>query len=236
MSIIYFEELKRTVGEVPLVGPLLRRLKSAILLRWSPAFTTSEKYWEDLYVTGGNSGPGSYNEPARFKATVLNAFVQDNHIKTVLEWGCGDGNQLGLAVYPRYVGVDVSKTAVSMCREIFASDHSKRFFLIDELPAECQSAECTLSLDVVYHLVEDEVYFTYMKRLFASATRFVIIYAWNVEEDSPVDGSHVRHRAFLKWVGENINGWALCKIVRNDATRRRATDPFAHFYIFSRQA
>jgi SAM-dependent methyltransferase len=161
--------------------------------------------------------------------------MQDHNIKTVLEWGCGDGNQLRLATYPRYVGVDVSRTAVSMCRQIFASDHTKRFFLVDEIPEQFQSAECTLSLDVVYHLVEDDVYFTYMKRLFASATRFVIIYAWDVEEDSPINGGHVRHRAFLRWVAENINGWALCKIVKNEARCNKAKDPCAHLYIFGRQ-
>ena len=177
------ERVKTIVGAMPLVGPLLRHLKSTIFPKRSAAFKTSGEYWEDLYASGGNSGPGSYNRSARYKAAVLNTFMKDHNLKTVLEWGCGDGNQLRLATYPRYVGVDVSRTAVSMCRQIFASDPTKRFFLVDEIPEEFQSAECALSLDVVYHLVEDAVYFTYMKRLFASATRFVVIYAWNVEED-----------------------------------------------------
>ena len=87
-----------------------------------------------------------------------------------------------------------------MCRQIFANDRGKKFFLLDEIPAVAQSAECALSLDVIYHLIEDDIYVSYMKRLFASATRFVVIYAWNVDQDSPISGGHVRHRAFLKWV------------------------------------
>ena len=119
-----------------------------------------------------------------------------------------------------------------MCHRIFASDYTKRFFLADEVPEELQSAECALSLDVVYHLVEDHVYNTYMKRLFASATRFVVIYTWNVEEDSPIDGGHVRHRAVLRWAAENIDGWTLWKVVKNDATRD-GKDTYPHFFIYT---
>jgi cyclopropane fatty-acyl-phospholipid synthase-like methyltransferase len=224
-----------TILAVPLGGFLLRHLKAAVYSKRSAAFTTSRKYWEDLYASGGNSGSGSYRRAARFKAGVLNTFMQDQNVQTVLEWGCGDGSQLRLATYRSYVGVDVSNTAVNMCRQIYKSDHTKEFFLIDEIPEQFQSAECAISLDVVYHLVEDNVYFAYMKRLFASATRFVIIYAWNVEDDSPINGSHVRHRAFLRWVAENINSWALTKVVNNEVACSKAKNIFAHFYIFTRE-
>jgi hypothetical protein len=227
------KQMKTTIAAIPLVGPVLRHLRRKYFPK--PSFTTSSEYWERLYSSGGNSGEGSYNAPARFKAAILNQFVRDHRINTILEWGHGDGNQLRLATYSHYVGVDVSKTAVNKCRRIFADDHSKRFFLIDELPAEDHEAECALSLDVIYHLVEDEVYFSYMKRLFASATRFVVIYAWDVERDAPVSGGHVRHRAFLKWVNENVDGWFLLQTVKNDDDHYNSTVTFARFYFFVRQ-
>ena len=37
-------------------------------------------------------------------------------------------------------------------------------------------AELALSLDVIYHLVEDTVYESYMGQLFDSATKYVIVY------------------------------------------------------------
>ena len=49
------------------------------------------------YASGGSSGPGSYGRLAAGKADFLNRFVEDHQIKTVLEIGCGDGNQLSLA-------------------------------------------------------------------------------------------------------------------------------------------
>src|SRR5438105_12008770 len=84
----FFERLKIGIGAVPYLGPSLRHLKSTNFPRRSAAFKTSAQYWEDLYASGGNSGSGSYNRSARYKATVLNAFVQNHNIGTVLEWGC----------------------------------------------------------------------------------------------------------------------------------------------------
>ncbi len=68
---------------------------------------------------------------------------------------CGDGNQLALARCPIYVGFDVSST-VRMCRARFARDTTKPFATIEEYVGE--TAELALSLDVVYHLVEDAIY------------------------------------------------------------------------------
>jgi hypothetical protein len=48
----------------------------------------SAKYWEQRYQRGGNSGAGSYDNLAKFKAKILNNFVKENHIKSVIEWGC----------------------------------------------------------------------------------------------------------------------------------------------------
>jgi hypothetical protein len=232
-TVLFLERFKIIVGAVPLVGPLLRHLKSTIFPKRSVAFKTSAQYWEDRYASGGNSGAGSYKRSARYKAAILNAFMKDHNVITVLEWGCGDGNQLRFATYPYYVGVDVSRTAISMCRQIFAYDATKKFFLTDDIPDQFRSAECAISLDVIYHLIEDDVYHNYMKRLFASATRFVVIYAWNVEEDSPINGGQFRCRAVLRWVAENINGWTLWKIVKSHPTRE-GKDPYPYFYFFRR--
>lgn len=94
---------------------------------------SSAAYWNERYVSGGNSGAGSYNRLAEFKAEVLNAFVERERIQSVIEWGCGDGNQLRLARYPRYIGLDVSKEAVRKCRNIFKADRTKKFSHISVL-------------------------------------------------------------------------------------------------------
>ena len=60
-------------------------------------------YWEFRYANNGNSGAGSYGKLADFKAKVINGFIHENELNTILEFGCGDGNQLSLAKYNSYI-------------------------------------------------------------------------------------------------------------------------------------
>ena len=163
------------------------------LTRWLPLlrFRNSRSYWEQRYRLGGDAGRGSFGEPARYKAAVLNAFVRQHQIQSVIEFGCGDGNQLQLADYPRYLGVDVSRAALAHCERRFAADPSKQFMLLEDYAGE--QAELALSLDVLFHLVEDATYFAYLDRLFASGLRFVVVYSTSTEQP-PRTMRHVRHR------------------------------------------
>jgi len=43
------------------------------------SFNSSE-YWDNRYKNGGNSGQGSYNALAKFKASVINDFIENNKI------------------------------------------------------------------------------------------------------------------------------------------------------------
>lgn len=161
--------------------------------KWLPLlrFGGSRSYWEARYRLGGDSGAGSEGAAAAYKALVLNEIVRANSISSVIEFGCGDGRQLALADYPDYVGVDVSADAVRICRRVFEKDANKRFMTLDEYAGE--QAQLALSLDVLFHLVEDAVYDTYLDRLFAAGAEFVVIYSTSVEELVPTL-PHVRHR------------------------------------------
>jgi SAM-dependent methyltransferase len=177
-------------------------------------FRNSQSYWERRYQAGGTSGPGSYALQAQYKADFLNRFVEENAVASVIELGCGDGNQLGLAAYPRYLGIDVAASAVSRCIESFGHDSSKSFVTFDLRafadPARFLHADLALSLDVIFHLVEDEVFEAYMHALFNAADRFVIIYARDREARDP--GRHVRWRKYTPWIERNIAGWKLERV------------------------
>jgi SAM-dependent methyltransferase len=224
--------LRRSMGSV---GKAARRFLGRREKRGSPpGFTDSAEYWEQRYATGGNSGAGSYNKLAVFKAEVINGFVQDCAIKSVIEYGCGDGNQLKLARYPAYLGFDVSQTAVRLCQESFKTDASKSFRLMETCAGE--RADLALSLDVIYHLVEDSVFEAYMRQLFGSADRYVIIYSSNTDDNTGREAAHVRHRQFTKWVADHMLHWKLVKHVRNrypspDDHRKGS---FAEFYVYQR--
>jgi len=219
---------------LPFARSLLHRLFPA---RHQPKVASSAAYWEQRYAAAGTSGAGSYGRLAEFKAEVLNRFVRENAIASVIEFGCGDGNQLRLADYPAYLGLDVSQHSIDLCRAAFAGDASKRFAL--SAAPLTETADLTLSLDVIYHLVEDDVFDRYMHSLFDSATRFVIVYSSNRDEaETPGSSAHVRHRQFTDWIARTqADRWQLAQHIPNrfpfDPKRKRDTS-FADFHIFAR--
>jgi SAM-dependent methyltransferase len=215
--------------KLPLLDPFVQWLSRAV----GPArFEGSRRYWKKRYAQGGTSGAGSYGRLAEFKAEVLNGFVRENDIRSVIEFGCGDGNQLTLAAYPRYLGFDVTAEAVAICRSRFGGDSTKEFRTVPEYRGE--RAELALSLDVIFHLVEDDVFDEYMKRLFASAERFVVVYSSDRDEQPPEP--HVRHRCFTRWIATNAPGWRLRAHVPNRYPYRGDVQEgsFADFFIYER--
>lgn len=232
----HFRGLARepVIQRIPIVGRALSRLFLALRLNRSSAspFAGSEEYWDERYEAGGDSGVGSYGKYAEFKADVLNRFVAEHDIESVIEFGCGDGNQLTLARYRRYVGFDVSNRALESCRARFKDDQTKTFERLVDYNGE--RADLALSLDVIYHLVEDEIFDAHMRMVFDAAERYVIVYSSNIDVDH-VGKAHVRHRRFTDWVA-NAPAWELSERVPNRHTRRWRTLPDSRpdFYIFAK--
>lgn len=196
--------------------PVIKTALSKVYQFWISLpyiFKNSKSYWIERYQTGGNSGEGSYDKLSEFKAEILNQFVSKNKINRVIEIGCGDGNQLKLCNYPVYVGFDVSPDAIARCQELFAGDDSKTFKLMKEYKGK--TADLTLSLDVIFHLTEDQIFNEYMHRLFDSSEKYVIIYSSNTAENSVTDGAHVKHRKFTDWVESFKPEWKLKKHIPN---------------------
>jgi len=183
---------------------------------------------------GLTSGSGSYGELAAYKADVVNAFVRAHNINSVIELGCGDGNQLALGDYPRYLGLDVSKHAVKTCIDRFQSDGSKAFLWYD---AACAAnvatflhSDLVISLDVIYHLLEDSTYERYLEDVFSMSQRFVIIYSSNRTDGDPA--AHVRHRRFTPDVERRFPRFRLVEHRPNP----HADKTFAEFFLYERDA
>ena len=151
---------------------------------------------------------------------------------TVIEFGCGDGNQLELAKYRGYLGFDVSATAIASCRKRFASDHTKNFRVIGDYAGE--TADLALSLDVIFHLVEDAVFEAHLATLFNAADRYVIIYSSNSDDNHGYEGTHVRHRRFTDWIATNATAWKMTEQVKNPYPFRGddREGSFADFYMY----
>jgi len=219
---------------IQIVKEYLGRIYRWITGKPKKKFTGSKEYWESRYAKGGNSGYGSYGKLAQYKANILNDFVKMNNVSSIIEFGCGDGNQLKLSSYPKYLGFDISDISIQKCRKLFIKDTTKSFRLLSEY--ENETADLTLSLDVIYHLVEDEIFEDHISKLFEASQKFVIIYSSNTEENSGFAGTHIRHREFTKWIEEHCTDWSLLKIIPNlyPYNFKYKYGSFADFYIYKK--
>ena len=136
-----------------------------------------------------------------------------------------------------------SPSAIRICEERFAGDTSKRFRLYQPerglAEQGIEAGDLALSLDVVYHLVEDPVFEGYMTRLLEASTRFVIVYSNNTDTQ-PAQGHavHVRNRKFTDWMDEHASPWRLLRHVPNevDADPDTASSSHSSFFFYERSA
>ncbi len=204
--------LKEKILEISFVKKWKRNQQKKI-------FKGSAKYWDERYKEKGNSGSGSYDHLAEYKADILNDFVKKNNLQTIIEFGSGDGNQLTIAKYPKYIGLDISPTAVKICYDQFKADQTKSFYVYNTMAfhdnARVFNADLTLSLDVLYHLVEKEIFETYLIHLFAASNKYVIIYASDYNQAEEPVYQHENRRSFTDFITKNIKAWKLKEILKN---------------------
>ena len=194
----------------------------------------SKRFWENRYKNNGNSGCGSYGHLAEFKAIVINNFVYKNNINSIIDYGVGDGNQLKLINTEniKYIGIDISPTVIENCKKIFIDDETKTFLLDNDINS--QFADLVLSCDVIYHLIEDNVYEKYMKNLFNMSKKYVIIYSKNEDINHT---QHVKFRKFTNYIQKNFKEWKCIRYIPNKYPQKKIgqyndeTSP-SDFYIF----
>lgn len=159
----------------------------------------SKLYWEARYKNGGTSGWGSHNiSSVNFKKDYINSYIRKIKAKTLVELGCGDGNQLSyFDGYQSYSGYDISETIINKCQIKFKNDNTKSFTSnINDLLNK-EKYDIALSLDVTYHLIEEDVYKNYLNNLF-NLSNFVIIFG--VDNNNVVSAKHVKNRMISEYV------------------------------------
>ncbi len=202
-----------------------------------------KQYWESRYSSKGSSSAGSFGRLALFKSYILNKFVTDNSIKSVAELGCGDGQQLSLSNYPNYIGFDINETAILICTEKFYHDKTKKFIHFkDDLDPSSYKSDMSLSLDVIYHLFDDTIYFNYLNFLFSLSERYVIIYSNNTtfyNKGTNKNASYIKFRYFLEDVENLFPEWKLISAIPNQYpynTSLPSESSFSDFYIFKKDS
>ena len=191
---------------------MIRKILSILKYKLSPF--KSELYWDKRYSQNKTSGSGSYGKLAKYKAKIINEFILENNIDNVIEWGCGDGNQLKYMHYNNYIGYDISPAIISKCKKLFKNDRTRKFELNNNYKNE--TADLSLSLDVIFHLIEDDIFDDYMNRLFNSSRKYVIIYSSNTNKQPDKKVVHFKNRKFTDWIDLYKNNFKLIKFIKNE--------------------
>jgi SAM-dependent methyltransferase len=178
-------------------------------------------YWHNRYLDGKGSGPSSRGDVAAAKADRINRLL-DGTTRTVVDWGVGDGTVAAGIDANRYLGVDITQAALDLARAACGPRPGWSWLLYDpHLPPPLTvQADLALSLDVLFHLTDDQAYRTYLQLLFGSAPT-VFIRASNY--DAPRN-DHMRRR---RWLPDVPDGWQL--------NVRPATDEEEGWWLFRRR-
>ena len=189
----------------------------------------STYYWENRYKENRFSGKGSYGKFAEYKADIINSYIVKYQIKDMIDLGCGDGNQLSLFCCSNYTGYDVSTVVIQKCREMYKNDESKKFFALDK-NTQIKKADLCISCEVIFHLVENDVYKEHLHTLFNSSNKLVIIFSSNCNGGLP-EPKHVKHRKFTDDVKKFVD-WKQIKVLANPFIY--PNESFSNFYIYEK--
>ncbi len=166
----------------------------------------SDRFWEKRYALGGNSGPGSYGRVAAWKARVVDEFLAEVKPSVIEDWGCGDGHQASLLSLPEnatYLGLDVSMTTLDRLGRAHYGDPTRRFQHIRSFwhrPRE--PADVALSLEVLFHLVDEADWARYLDELFGESSTATWVVVLSNDADHGGVGEHVAVRPFVDYVNE----------------------------------
>lgn len=183
-------------------------------------------YWDKHYLSGGDSGAGSFGAHSTWKADIVNQVISTYQVNTVLEFGCGDGNQLVKFQIPEYRGLDVSQTAVDACRDAFKNDSSKSFQVIRPgSNTDFSSAQLVMSLEVLMHITSEVDYLWTLEKIFESSEKLVLIQAPLFEYTLFPKHSHEKYRDIFRYLIDYLDRWSVIGLFVhpsvNSANRRK---------------
>lgn len=170
----------------------VKRYVRSILRRAAGKFS-ARRYWDERYRSGEDSGSGSREFNWQFKTDYINSVIERYAIRSITDFGCGDGMQIRDLQVREYLGLDISSVAVKICRKLYSDRPNWRFEVLGQ--AELPAVDLALSLDVLYHVVDRDDFVSYLQRLFGNS-KYVLVYANYSERVS--NAAHAVYRDNLR--------------------------------------
>lgn len=185
---------------------------------------TTAEYWNWRHEQGA-VGAGSKGRLYKFKLATVIDLVGKYKVKSVVDYGCGDGRQLANLRVKDYLGLDISSVAIGQAKAL--SGKGRSYKLVPADLSRCRR-EMAVSLDVVSGLPDGE-YEEYMANLFSLAEKYVLIYAPDGTAPGVVLESHMHFRHFTHWVRDNVE----CELIEHIPNRYPAKGKADNFTSFS---
>ena len=147
-----------------------------------------DEVFAEWYRTAHGSGPGSTLETTRRFREFLEEFIYGRKIKTILDYGCGDGRWMSaVALFgATYLGVDIIPEAIAHARDT-SSTESRTYEVIDPETYDVPRADLIICKDVLQHLPDSEAR-SLIARLTAKA-KYVLFVNDGPHGDEPVNGA-----------------------------------------------
>lgn len=190
-------------------------------------------YWEARHRARLGTPAARIGPIGSMKIRVVNRLYEQFGVATHMDFGCDDGRLLEHIHAERFVGVDISGTLLRNLKNKFPDESRWKFIHVKELDA-AYPCDLVTSLDVVHHLVEDQIFAAYMKRLFKFATKVVCIYSSDHEFSG--GARHVRYRDFAAYIAQHFPGWQLTETIENPNVSKEEQKlgiPPSRFFIYT---
>lgn len=164
-------------------------------------------YWDERYVRGLTSGPGSAGAEAAWKVDQILQACRGREIRSILDLGCGDG-AIGRAVMAglpgaRYLGVDQAPSAVAHCRALAPEgavysegDICAPPTAEDGISPLSPRYDLVLCLDVLFHLQGQARHDAAVATICGLLGQVAVVAAWNEGIVQLYRGKFAPHTAF----------------------------------------
>jgi hypothetical protein len=157
-----------------------------------------KNYWDSLYLSGGTSGEGSIGFLRSWKWRVIQKFSQT--VDDVVDVGCGDLSFWEGRTCSRYVGIDISPAVLERDK----LTHPQWSFIVSgsDVFQEGLSAHIVLCMDILFHILDDEVYRKTLKNVTRYSKKWIFIYTWKENPFSSPGGRILLSFRLLKrgWI------------------------------------
>lgn len=184
---------------------------------------TEERFWEERYSTGGESGKGSVGGYRKWKWKVIEKYVKVND-KTVLDVGCGDLQFMKGKKFKTYLGIDISKTIIQKNR---AMRRDWSFLVMDAASdnAHKQQYDVVFCMDVLFHIMDDSRFAQLLKNLNGWTGSWLFVVGWTRNPLTYLHDSYQYYRNLKNWL-QYLPDLALV------GEYQKKGDPYNTLYVF----